>query len=168
LEITDTSSRLRLTFTHPGQRPTVTLITGKHRIVDDLLIVESYETSGTNPAGAFSANLTHKPGLVEGPGFRVCRGKQWTVPTVQVTTTATPVRVSSNASFSGTGEVLSIQESIAVPAGTFDTVRFKQTLNSPQGPIVQTTWRAIKKGVNVRWEYTTAAGVAVETLTASQ
>jgi len=87
---------------------------------------------------------------------------------VQVTTAATPGGVFSTASSPGTGEVLSIRELVTVPAGSFDTVHFKQIQNSPRGPIVMTTWRAIKEGVNVRWEYATAGGVSVEVLTAAR
>jgi len=168
LESTNTSSRLRLTHTHAAQGTTASVTTGKHRIVDDLVIVETYETAGTNPAGAFSTRITHAPGLVDGPGFRVCQGRRWTIPAVQVTTAATPGGVFSTASSPGTGEVLSIRELVTVPAGSFDTVHFKQIQNSPRGPIVMTTWRAIKEGVNVRWEYATAGGVSVEVLTAAR
>ena len=161
-EYSDKSSRLEITPLQPAQGRNRVVTTTKYAFQDDLVVVDSYETTGTNAAGPFTTKTVHRPALVSGPALRVCQGKTWRTGPVQVTTT-TAGRTSTDP-MTITGEVVSIHEPVTVEAGSFDTVHFRQTQSSGTATVVVNVWRAIKDGAPVRTETTTHGITIVETL----
>ncbi len=168
LEVSATVSRQQMTNVHPKQGTTSVLTVAAQHVVDDLMVVDQFKSSGNLPGGgAFTSTTVHRPGLVDGPAFRVCQGRHWTIPQTAVLTTTTPGGTASN-SISGTGDVIAVNAPMKVPAGTFETVNYREDRQTAYGPITIVTWRAIKEGVNVRWEYTMPKTSAVEVLVSAK
>jgi len=161
---TSTASRMRLT--QSGSRGTgASVYQGSHRIVDDLIVLERSESTGTDPSGPFSTTVTYSPPLPGDPATRVCLDRAWTIPSVSAT------NASGRGSFTvrtepGTGRVMGIRESVTVPAGTFQTVHYTKILSSARGRIVDDYWKSIEHGVTVKHSYTAPGAVSTEVLTA--
>jgi hypothetical protein len=64
----------------------------------------------------------------------------------------------------GTLAIVAIPESVTVPAGTFETVRYTRTMATPVGPSVDEYWRSIEHGVVVKHTSTLPGGAATEVL----
>jgi hypothetical protein len=94
------------------------------------------------------------PSLILGPAAGWCVGKQWNVAPVTETVTTkapfvTPV-TSVVTTVGGTGEVLAVGESVTVPAGTFNTVKYKGVLvaNNTVQPAI--TWVSMEHNIVVK------------------
>ena len=107
------------------------------------------------------------PTLTQGPAAGWCVGNTWSVPAVTETiTTRTPVGQNTQmiTTVASTGEVLAVGESVTVPAGTFQTVKYRGAIVS--GSSVQTaiTWVSMQHNVVVRQDTLDASGAVTSTL----
>jgi hypothetical protein len=136
-----------------------------HSVSDDVFVLESSTATGTDPGGPFSNAMTYSPGAIGDPAYRACAGKTWTI--AAVTATSKSARGSFSAKTDpGTMRIVSIRESVTVPAGTFDTVRYIKTMNSGRGQVVDEFWKSIDHGVTVKRTSTQPGSVATEVLQA--
>ena len=109
--------------------------------------------------------MTYSPGAIGDPAFKACAGKTWQIPQVNATSR------SARGSFSlktdpGTMTIVSVRESVTVPAGTFDTVHYTKTMNSGRGQLVDDFWKSIEHGVTVKRASRQPGSVATEILIA--
>jgi hypothetical protein len=119
------------------------------------------------------ANLDFVPSLIAGPAAGWCTGATWTVSPVTETLTTTgsfplpPVVVTTVAS---EGVVLAVGESITVPAGTFNTVKYKSAIVSGTSVQPAITWVSMADNIVVKQDTLDAAGnvTSTTTLTALQ
>lgn len=137
----------------------------KHSVNDDVFVLESSTATGTDGGGPFTTSMTYSPGAIGDPAYKACEGKTWTIPAVNAT------NKSSSGSFSaktdpGTMRIVKVNESVTVPAGTFNTVRYIKTMNSGRGQVVDEFWKSIDHGVTVKRTSTQPGSVATETLIA--
>lgn len=111
-------------------------------------------------------DVTFTPSLVAGPAQGWCVGNTWTIPavtehiTVKSPQGTIPSMVTTIAS---TGEVLAVGESLTVPGGTFNTVKYKGVVIS--GSSVQTaiTWVSMEHNIVVRQDTLDGAGAVTST-----
>ena len=137
----------------------------KHSVADDVFVLESSTASGTDPGGPFNNSMTYSPGAIGDPAYKACEGKAWVIAPVNATSR------SARGSFSiktdpGTMNIVKLHESVTVPAGTFDTVRYRKTMNSGRGQVVDEFWKSIEHGVTVKRTSTQPGSVATEVLIA--
>jgi hypothetical protein len=161
-EVTSEGSRLEVTPAQLSRGQGRVLTTTKHRFENDLLLIDSYTTSGTNAAGPFTTRTVHRPALVSGPALHVCRGQTWRSGPVQVTTSVAGRATTDTVSV--TGEVVSVHDRVSVEAGTFDTVHFRQTQTSSHSSVRVEIWRSIEEGITVKMESTSGGATALQTL----
>jgi hypothetical protein len=162
-QFTATGSRLVTTKTRPATG--VSTYVSRHHVEDDVFVLEASTASGTDAGGPFSNSMTFSPGAIGDPAFRACTGKTWTIAAVGVT------HKSMQGSFSartdpGTLTIVAIHESVTVPAGTFDTVRYTKTMNSGRGQVRDEFWKSIEHGITVKRNSTQPGSVATEVLIA--
>ena len=166
LAISDTSMRLRQT--HRGAFGTVEMVNESTlRVEDGLVVTEKMVASGTNARGAFENTVTFQPARAGDPASPVCSGRTWTIPPVAVSTVGSQGRSSEMTTDPGSGRVISVRESVTVPAGTFQTVHYEKTFDGAHGHVVETTWLSIADGVSVKYTHDGPAGAATQVLTAT-
>jgi hypothetical protein len=158
-EFTKTGSRL-LTTKGRSKGPGI-LTVNRHRVVNDVLILDSSSQSGAGTGGT----STYQPGVVSVPALRACEGRNWAVPSVTVTNLSTNGRFSA-ASDAGSLKIISIREPITVPAGRFDTVHYVRNLNSRAGLQLNEYWTSIEHGVVVKRMHTVNGVIITATLPA--
>jgi hypothetical protein len=61
--------------------------------------------------------------------------------------------------------VVSVRESVTVPAGTFQTVHYERVFDGANGHVVENAWLSINHGVNVKFTHDGPAGTATQELT---
>lgn len=114
-------------------------------------------------------DLAFVPSLVAGPADGWCVGYTWDVPPVTETivvktpgSTPPPQMVTTLAA---SGEVLAVGEVVTVPAGTFETVKYRGAIVS--GTSVQTaiTWMSMTDNIVVRQDSIDGSGAVVSTTT---
>ncbi|MEO8379303.1 MAG: hypothetical protein ABI779_06535 [Acidobacteriota bacterium] len=107
-------------------------------------------------------DINFVPSLTAGPMGGWCTGATWSVPSVTetLTTSGSPVPVPPQiiTTIASTGEVLAVGESLTVPGGTFNTVKYRGALVS--GTSVQTaiTWVSMADNIVVRQDTLDAGG----------
>lgn len=164
LDVSDTSMRLRLA--HHGAFGTVERVNDSTlRVEDDLVIVEKMVSSGTNERGAFQNTVTFQPPRVGDPASRVCRDRTWSIPSVAVSTVGSQGGSSEMTADAGSGRVISVRESVTVPAGTFQTVHHEKISDGAHGHVVEHTWLSIADGVAVKYTHDGPAGLATQVRT---
>jgi len=164
LAVSDTSLRLRLT--HSGAFGTVERVNDSTvRVEDDLVVVEKMVSSGTNERGAFQNTVTFQSARIGDPASRVCGGRTWSIPSVAVSTMGSQGGSSEMTTDAGSGRVISVRESVTVPAGTFRAVHYQKISDGAHGHVVEETWLSISDGVAVKYTHEEPAGVATQVLT---
>jgi hypothetical protein len=164
LAVSDTSLRLRLT--HSGAFGTVERVNDSTlRVEDDLVVIEKMVSSGTNERGAFQNTVTFQPARIGDPASRVCSGRTWSIPSVAVSTVGSQGGSSEMTTDAGSGRVISVRESVTVPAGTFQTVHYEKIFDGANGRVVEETWLSITDGISVKYTHDGPAGVATQVLT---
>jgi hypothetical protein len=157
-QFTKTGSRL---LTTPGSSKGSGILTvNKHRIVNDVLVLDSSSQSGPGAGG----NSLYKPGVVSAPA-RACMGRSWPVPAAKVTSQQAQGTFSAM-SDEGTLKIVAIHEAITVPAGRFDTVHWVRNLRSKTGLQLNEYWTSIEHGVVVKRVHTISGVVITATLQA--
>lgn len=114
------------------------------------------------------------PSLAAGPAGGWCVNATWvSSPSTQTITTrpsfGPPTTITNNV-LSNEGIVLAVGERITVPAGTFDTVKYRGTYASASGAQVAVTWVSMQHNIVVRQDTLDAGGstTSVMQLTALQ
>lgn len=143
----------------------VSTYVSRHSVANDVFVLESSSAAGTDPGGPFNNTMVYTPGAIGDPAYRACEGQTWQIPVVSATSK------SARGTFSfktdpGTMKIVSINESVTVPAGTFNTVRYTKTMNSGQGQVLDEFWKSIDHGVTVKRNSTQPGSVATEVLVA--
>ena len=157
-EFTPTGSKLLTIRT--GANAGQGTYTSKHKVVDEVFVLEASAASGTDGTGAYTNTMTYSPGTIGDPAYRACEGKKWTVPTVSATLTSMQGSFSTKTE-SGTLVIVKVRESVTVPAGTFETVHYIKTM----GQAVDDFWKSIEHGVTVKRNGRQPRGIATEVLT---
>jgi hypothetical protein len=136
-------------------------------VVGNLRSLDSFELTTTMTVPVIGKIVTEVdvdfvPALLAGPLGGWCVGNTWTVPPVQETITVRSVggtTVNTVTTVASQGEVLAVGETIVVPAGQFDTVKYKGVLvgssNNVQPAI---TWVSMEHNIVVRQDTLDAAG----------
>jgi len=133
----------------------------QHRVVDDVFVLDGSTATGADANGPFKNSMAYKPGALGDPAFRACTGKTWTVPSVTATSNSLQGSFSTKTG-AGTLAIVAIHESVTVPAGTFDTVRYVKTM----GPVRDEFWKSIEHGVTVKRTSVQPGAVGTEILIA--
>lgn len=111
-------------------------------------------------------DVTFTPSLAQGPAAGWCVGNTWAIPPVtehiviKSPQGTIPTTVTTIAS---TGEVLAVGESLTVPGGTFNTVKYRGSILS--GSAVQTaiTWVSMEHNIVVKQDTVDAGGAVTST-----
>ncbi len=157
-QFTKTGSRL---LTTPGKSKGSGILTvNKHRIVNDVLVLDSSSQTGPGAGGS----SWYKPGVVSAP-VRACQGRNWPVPGVSVTNQSVHGTFTAR-SDEGTLKIVSTHEQITVPAGKFDTVHWVRNLSTKTGTQLNEYWTSIDHGVVVKRMHTMRGVVITATLQA--
>jgi len=126
------------------------------------LYVSQIKVNGSASAGGFNqsinSTISFSPAKLFGPWRKFCEGYTWQAPSVQQTVTGagtsnTPV---------DNGEVISINESVTVPAGTFTTVHRRVT---QVGGSVTDAWFDVESGHEVKQVSTTGGDTTTSVAT---
>jgi hypothetical protein len=178
--ISDSATETRTTqtvTTAQGNAEGETIITGE--LVGNLRAVKHIfiRTAVMVPVlGRFTTDvdIDFVPSLAIGPAAGWCVGATWvSSPSVQTITTrpsvGPPTTITNNV-LSSEGIVLAVGESITVPAGTFNTVKYRGTVASASGAQVAVTWVSMEHNIVVRQDTLDAGGstTSVMQLTALQ
>jgi hypothetical protein len=160
-EFTATGSRMVTTRT--GANAGQSTYVSQHSVADDVFVLTGSTASGTDGSGPFNNTMTYSPGALGDPAFTACVGKTWKISPVNATSK------SARGSFSmktdaGTMTIVSVRESVTVPAGTFDTVHYTKTMNSGRGQVVDDFWKSTEHGVTVKRTSRQPGSVATEIL----
>lgn len=165
--ISDTPTQTKTTQTVNAQGTTTTVETVLDgEVVGNLRALKHLNVKGTVTVPIFGpvtteTDITFIPSLVQGPSAGWCVGNTWNVAPVteqilikgpQGTIPSTVTTVAS------TGEVLAVGESLSVPGGTFNTVKYRGAIVS--GSSVQTaiTWVSMEHNIVVRQDTIDGAG----------
>ena len=115
------------------------------------------------------------PSLPWGPAAGWCTGAKWSIPVmtqtvVSKTSVGAPLPPVITTTMAGEGEVLAVNELITVPAGTFNTVKYRNTILAGTSVQPAIVWMSMQHGILVRQDSLDAAGnvVTVTKLTAVQ
>lgn len=158
LSVTDTVSTSRTEATSAVGSTTSTATKTIAYLPGNLIGVVSVDDSSQTPVGTIRTVVTFSPTLVGGPGPEVCPGFTWTSPSVSIgTTTTTPYGSGSQttASVPARGRVVSTDETITVPAGTFRTYR---TFVERDDQTTTETWFSYEGALAVRQVDVTSKG----------
>ena len=165
LAVSDTSVRLRLV--HRGAYGVVDTVNDSTvRVEDDLIVVDTLVSSGTTAHGTYQNTVTFRPGQIGEPASRICRGRTWTVPAVAVSASGSRGGLAKTTTTDpGSGRVISVRESVTVPAGTFETVHYERVFDGANGHVVERAWLSVAHGINVKFTHDGPAGTATQVLT---
>lgn len=155
-EFTTTGSRLVTKKSGPRGQGAITTV-NRHHVENDLLILDHSKQTGADGGVRIDNSTSYKPGVVADPAGRACMNGTWPIGTVKVTSLSAQGQF-SGMSDSGTLQIIAIHESITVPAGTFDTVRFRRTMTSAAGVAVDEYWKSTEHGVTVKRVHTMPGG----------
>lgn len=136
-----------------AERASVSVVRGKvnevvvnqHKIEDDVTMIAamvSRSSSGTS-------RTDFRPAMTGDPMFRACAGRTWNIKAVAATYTA-GAQVSTAYTYAGTMRIVSLRETIQVPAGRFECVRYTRTLSTRTGPSLDEYWKSVDHGVVVK------------------
>jgi len=157
-EVSATGSRVRTTRRGAGGS-SASVQVNRHRILDDIVMIEQSTQSGTDTSGPVRNATTFSPAITGDPAFRACEGRAWQI--ASVTATHVSLRGSHSAK-SDVGElrIVALRVPVTVPAGRFDTVHYTRTMTSPVGRVTDEYWKSIEHGVIVK-HHSTLPGVRV-------
>jgi hypothetical protein len=149
-EVSETGLRLRV------KRGTEVIIyTNRHRIVDDVSVIDSSSQALAN--GSLIEKTTFRPGVIGDPAFKACAGRSWTIIAGTASHESTKTGTISVPTDRGSLRIMALRESVTVPAGRFDAVRYIRTMATPSGQTIDEYWKSIEHGVVVK-QISTAPG----------
>ena len=158
LAVSDTVSTSRTDATSPVGSTSSTATKTIAYLAGNLIGVVSVDDSSQTPVGTIRTVVTFSPTLVGAPGPEVCPAVTWTSPSVSIrTTTTTPYGSGSQttASVPSRGRVVSTDETITVPAGTFRTYRL---FVERDDQTTTETWLSHEGGLAIRQVDVTSKG----------
>ena len=120
-------------------------VVNRYRLRDDV----SWIDSTTSSVSGVTSTTRFRPAALGEPHTRACAGRTWKIPAVAATYES-GARVSVATTYAGTLRIVSLRESVTVPAGKFDCVHFSRTLATPTGQSVDHYWKSIEHGVVIR------------------
>jgi len=161
-EVSATGSRVRTTRRGAGGSSTSVQV-NRHRIVDDLSMIEQSTQSGSDASGPFRSTTTFRPAIAGDPAFRACAGRSWRIASVTATNLS-PRGSYSAKSDAGELRIVALRESTTVPAGRFDAVHYTRTTTSPVGRVTDEYWKSIEHGVIVKHRSTLPGATVSEEL----
>lgn len=164
LQFTPTGTEMRLIQTTAGG-PGESVYRSSHHVTDDLFELERSEAAGTSAGAAFRNTVVYTPASMGDPAYRACAEKRWAVRAVSAAMSATPGGSATFTTDPGTIVILGVRESVTVPAGTFEAVRYVKRLRTARGDVVDEIWKSIAHGVTVRRNHAAPGVVATELLT---
>jgi hypothetical protein len=106
------------------------------------------------------------PTLTLGPAAGWCVGNTWSVaPVTETIVTRSPAGQQQQVvtTIGGTGEVLAVGETITVPGGTFQTVKYRGTSVSATAVETAITWVSMEHNIVVRQDTVDANGAVTST-----
>lgn len=164
-EVTATGSRQRTT--RAGRGGGTSNNVSRHRVENDVSIIQETVQSGAGEGGAFTSTTTFEPGVVGDPFGRACAGRSWPIASI------TAINRSGRGTFSaksdaGELKILGIRERVIVPAGTFDTIHYTRTTTSARGTVVDEYWKSTEHGVTVKHQSTLLGTFTTEVLQSIQ
>lgn len=161
-EVSATGSRVRTTRHGPGAGGALVQV-NRHRIVDDVSMIEQSTQSGTDAGGPVRNTTTFRPAVVGDPAFRACAGRSWRIASVTATNLSPR---GSHAAKSDAGElrITALREPVLVPAGRFEAVRYTRTTTSAAGRVIDEYWKSIEHGVIVKHRSTLPGATVSEEL----
>ena len=147
-----------------------TIVTGE--VAGPLRSLKHVYTKSVTPvpvigASVIEVDIDFVPALVAGPASGWCEGARWTVPasTETVVTKGTFGQQQQIVTTAASeGEVLAVDETLTVPGGTFQTVKYRGALISVSNVQTAITWVSMERNLVVRQD-TLDAGGAVTTTT---
>lgn len=158
LSVSDTVSTSRTESTSAAGTTVSTATKTIAYLPGNLIGVVSVDDSAQTQVGTIRTLVTFSPTLVGGPGPDICPAFTWTSPSVSIsTTTTTPYGggTVNSASVPARGRVVSTDETITVPAGTFRTYR---TFVERDDATTTETWFAYDSALAVKQIDVTAKG----------
>ena len=165
--ISDTPTKLitkQKTVTAQGTAEADTTVDGE--VVGNLRGLKHIKVKGTTTVPVFGkvtidTDIDFVPSLIAGPAEGWCVGAKWNVsPVTETITVKSPAGNFTNVvtTVGSEGEVLAVGASITVPAGTFQTVKYRGVIVSGQDPQVAITWVSMTDNVVVKQDTIDAAG----------
>ncbi len=121
------------------------VVTTRHRIEGDVTMIIATATRASDG----DSRTDFRPAAMGDPMFRACAGRGWKIRAVAATYTA-GARVTTASTYAGTMRIESLRETIELPAGRFQCVRYTRTLATPTGPSHDEYWKSIEHGVVVK------------------
>jgi hypothetical protein len=106
-------------------------------------------------------NIDFVPALIAGPSAGWCTGETWSVPATTETIVSNSLAGQQSSivtTIASDGQVLAVGESVTVPAGTFQTVKYRS--NTVSGTSVQPsiTWTDMTRSIVVKQDTLDGAG----------
>jgi hypothetical protein len=106
-------------------------------------------------------NIDFVPALIAGPSAGWCTGETWSVPATTETIVSNSLASQQSSivtTIASDGQVLAVGESVTVPAGTFQTVKYRS--NTVSGTSVQPsiTWTDMTRSIVVKQDTLDGAG----------
>ena len=160
-EVTDTGSRQRMT--RAGRGGGTSNNVSRHRVENDVSIIQETVQSGTDGSGAFTSTTTFEPGVLGDVFGRACAGRSWPIASVTAFNRSGRGTVSAKTD-AGELTILGVNERVIVPAGTFDTIHYTRTTTSARGTVVDEYWKSIEHGVTVKHQSTRIGMFTTEVL----
>jgi len=147
-------------------------------IVGNLRGLKHLYTKSTTPVPflgntVVEVDIDFVPELVAGPSAGWCTGETWSIPATTETVVSKSIAgTNSNivTTIASQGSVLAVGESITVPAGTFQTVKYKSSIVSGTSAQPAITWTSMDRAIVVKQDTLDAGGNVTTTtvLTALQ
>jgi hypothetical protein len=108
------------------------------------------------------------PSLISGPSAGWCVGNTWTIPaTTETVTVKSPVAPPTNnikVTVAGQGEVLAVGETVVVPAGSFQTVKYRGVTVTDGNVQTAITWVSMEHNIVVKQDALDANGAVITAL----
>ncbi|HEX7809754.1 MAG TPA: hypothetical protein VF608_13550, partial [Thermoanaerobaculia bacterium] len=108
------------------------------------------------------------PSLIAGPSAGWCVGNTWSIPaTTETVTVKSPIAPPTNTikvTVAGTGEVLAVGETVVVPAGSFQTVKYRGVMVQDGNVQTAITWVSMEHNIVVKQDALDANGAVTTAL----
>jgi hypothetical protein len=121
-------------------------------------------------SSTLEVDIDFVPSLLAGPAAGWCVGNTWTIsPVTETITTKSsfgpPIPPQVITTIASQGEVLAVGESVTVPAGTFQTVKYRHATVSGTSVQPAITWTSMEHSIVVRQETFDTSGNLTSTTT---
>jgi hypothetical protein len=148
-----------------------TIIDGE--VVGNLRGIKHINVKATTPVPVLGSitietDIDFVPSLIAGPLDGWCTGNKWTIPPVTETVVVkSPIAPPTNqiiTTIASEGEVLAVGETVVVPAGSFQTVKYKGIIVTDGNVQTAITWTSMVHNIVVKQQTLDAAGNVTSTV----